>query len=87
MALFLLKQCDRMRYFLNVLWDYEIEDTFEEERERKNVVGHKTQKGLNLKSRKCDVLYVQDIEWEKHVHRCSSTIVNLLCTLILFDSS
>ena len=76
MALFLLKECDRMRYFLNVLWDYKIEDTYEEkmlsvDMKRKNV--------LTLKARiHIAVFYVpKTIRWTKHVLFCPSTIVNL----------
>ena len=76
MALFLLKKCDSMRYFLNVLWDYKIEDTYEEkmlslDMKRKNV--------LTLKARiHIAVFYVpKTIRWKKHVLFCPSTIVNL----------
>ena len=87
MALFLLKECDRMRYFLNVLWDYKIEDTYE-----------KTKKMLlcrfDMKRQKClitlkariqmywSVFYVcKSIRWKNHVLSCPSTIVNLFFTL------
>ena len=79
MVLFLLKECDRMRYFLNVLWDYKIEDTYEKEMLSSLL---KLVKCLNLKRQRyiLSLWYVQKIVKYKKTgsfHSCTSTIVNL----------
>lgn len=79
MALFLLKECDRMRYFLNVLWDYKIEDTYE-----------KTKKMLlcrfNMQRQKCLITLKAKIHWWECVLCLENYPMEKPCSFLSFNN-